>query len=266
VRTVFEEEVMKSIGFVGAGRVASILLGGWKRAGASPPAVVACDSDAGVLAALCEKHPQLRGAGGDLAAAAGQEVVFLALHPPAVPAAAAEIAKGLRPSAVLVSLAPKLSIAKLSELLGGFARIARAIPNAASIVGRGYNPVSYGSALSEADREALRDLLSPLGRNPEVPEADLETYAIVTAMGPTYLWPQLYELESLAESFGLAQEQAQQAVEAMLAGAVATMHESGLAPAEVEDLVPVKPLAEEQPALLAAYRTRLSGLREKLRA
>jgi pyrroline-5-carboxylate reductase len=258
---------MKSIGFVGAGRVASILLGGWARAGAAPPlVVVACDSDAGVLAALCEKHPQVRGAGGDIAAAARQEVVFLALHPPAIPPAAADIAKALRPSAILVSLAPKLSIARLSELLGGFARIARAIPNVASIVGRGYNPISYGNALSEADRAALRDLLSPLGRHPEVLEADLETYAIVTAMGPTYLWPQLYELQSLAESFGLAREAAQQAVEAMLAGAIATMHESGLAPAEVEDLVPVKPLAEEQPALLAAYRTRLSGLREKLRA
>lgn len=257
---------MTSIGFVGAGRVASILLGGWGKAGVTASTVVACDSDAAVLTALCGKHPRVRGVGDDVAAAAAQEVVFLALHPPAIPAVATQIARGLGASATLVSLAPKLSVAKLSELLGGFGRIARMIPNAGSIVGRGYNPICFGKDLSEPDRGALRDLLSPLGALPEVPEADLETYAIVTAMGPTYLWPQLYELESLAESFGLPHERAQQAVEAMLAGAVATMHESGLAPTQVEDLVPVKPLAEEQPALLAAYRTRLSGLREKLRA
>jgi len=257
---------MRSIGFVGAGRVASILLGGWARADASPAQLVVSDGDAAVLAALGDKYPEMRSAGRDVAEAAAQDIVFLALHPPAIPGAAADVAKGLGGSAVLVSLAPKLSIAKLSALLGGFARIARLIPNAASIVGRGYNPVSWGPALGGADRDALRRLLSPLGALPEVPEVDLETYAVITAMGPTYLWPQLYELESLAESFGLAPESARRAVGEMLAGAVATMHESGLSPAQVEDLVPVKPLAEEQPALLAAYRTRLSGLREKLRA
>jgi pyrroline-5-carboxylate reductase len=257
---------MTSIGFVGAGRVASILLGGWARADASPAQVVVSDGDAAVLAALCEKYPRVRSACTNVSEAAGQDVVFLALHPPAVPGVAAHVAKALGGSTVLVSLAPKLTIARLSELLGGFARIARLIPNAASIVGRGYNPISYGTALGEADRESLRRLLSPLGNLPEVPEADLDAYAVITAMGPTYLWPQLYELESLAESFGLGHEGAQRAVEEMVAGAVATMHESGLSPTQVEDLVPVKPLAEEQPALLAAYRTRLSGLMEKLRA
>ncbi len=68
--------------------------------------------------------------------------------------------------------------------------------------------VAFGPGLSPADREVLQGLLAPLGECPEVEERHLEAYAIVTAMGPTYFWPQLYELRALAESFGLPAQRA----------------------------------------------------------
>ncbi len=51
----------------------------------------------------------------------------------------------------------------------------------------------------------------------------------------------------------------------MVQGAVAAMNEAGFAPQEVQDLIPVKPLAELQPGLLEGYRTELNGLLEKIR-
>jgi pyrroline-5-carboxylate reductase len=50
------------------------------------------------------------------------------------------------------------------------------------------------------------------------------------AMGPTYLWFQLYELRDLARSFGLSDEAAATAVERMTRGALDTMN-AGLTPA-----------------------------------
>jgi pyrroline-5-carboxylate reductase len=49
-------------------------------------------------------------------------------------------------------------------------------------------------------------------------------------------------LYSLGELFGLSADEANRAVLSMTAGAVKTMQESGLTPAGVIDLVPVKPL------------------------
>jgi hypothetical protein len=51
----------------------------------------------------------------------------------------------------------------------------------------------------------------------------------------------------------------------MVGGAVATMTESGLGPDDVQDLIPVKPLADLQSALLDGYRTKLRGAMEKIR-
>jgi pyrroline-5-carboxylate reductase len=180
----------------------------------------------------------------------------------------ADAVSGIRDSlgagSVLVSLAPVVSIARLSELCGGFGRIVRMIPNAPSIIGKGYNPVAFSEGLSPEERSRLQALFAPWGRCPVVKESTLEAYAIATAMGPTYFWPQLYELAALAESFGLTREAALEGIGEMIGGAASAMSLSGLAAEEVQDLIPVKPLAEDVDALTRAYRKKLTGLFEKL--
>jgi pyrroline-5-carboxylate reductase len=254
----------RSVGFIGGGRVVSILLNGWRNSGSLPPRVELHDSDERVLGRLRDRFPGV-GTGG-LEAVAGQDVVFLALHPPAIRDAITSLKSNLRKDALLVSLAPKLSIAKLAEMLNGFDRIVRMIPNAPSIVGQGYNPIVFGPSLDAADRAAVEELVSSLGVSPQVPESQLEAYAVVVAMGPTYLWPQLYELKALAESWGLDSPESMAAIEALACGCVATMRRSGLTQDQVMDLIPAKPLAEDVDAMVDVFREKLEKLYGKLRA
>jgi pyrroline-5-carboxylate reductase len=255
---------IESVGFVGGGRVARIMLEGWQRAAAMPGKVIVSDPSEATLASLKSRYPAIETCLGDNCAAAGQQVVFLGLHPPVFADSVPELAAVLRPDAIAVSLAPKVTIAKLSGLLGGFERLARLIPNAPSIVGAGFNPVAFGPGLDAGSRQAVLELLAPLGDTPVVDEATLEAYAVTSAMGPTYLWFQLYELRDLARSFGLSDEASALAVQRMVAGALATM-DSELTPAEVMDLVPVRPLADSEPAVLDAYRTRLPAVMDRIR-
>ncbi len=254
-----------SLGFIGGGRIARILLQGWARAGTSPGEVVVCDPADSVVDRLQSECKGVVVRRGDYAAVGGQDVVFVAVHPPAIAETAAAVGKSLRAESIVVSLAPKFTIAKFAELLGGFRRVARVIPNAPSLVSRGYNLVAWGESLAEADRQVVRQLLVPLGESPEVAEGTLEAYAVVAAMGPTYFWPQWEELAALGEEFGLAAVDARKAVRAMLLGAVDTLFDSGLSPVEVMDLVPVKPLGEFEPTLREAYRTRLTAIMNKIR-
>jgi pyrroline-5-carboxylate reductase len=255
----------ESVGFVGGGRVARIVLEGWSRAGAMPAHVVVSDPNADVLAGLVARFPRIETCVGDNCAAAGQKIVFIGLHPAAFGEALADVGAALRRDAAVVSLAPKITIERLAGMLGGFVRIARAIPNAPSIVGSGFNPVSFGPGLPDADRQAILELFAPLGDAPIVDEATLEAYAVTAAMGPTYLWFQLYGLRELARSFGLSGEAAATAVDRMTRGALDTMAGSRLTPEEVMDLVPVHPLGEDEPAIGDAYRTRLTAVMERIR-
>ncbi len=240
------------------------MVGGWKRANRSLPKVVVSEIDAGTRERLAAEFPSLV-VTADNREAARQGLVLFALHPPACPDVLGEIKGSLSPTAILVSLAPKWTMGRISGLLGGFNRLARVIPNAPSVVNKGYNPLSFSDQLSPADRAQVLSLFTPLGDCPEVPEDTLEAYAIVAAMGPTYLWYQLYQLIDLGCEFGLAREAATKAVVAMMDGAVATMAAAGLAPEGVMDLIPVKPLAAMEPTVKEAYASTLGALHKKLR-
>jgi pyrroline-5-carboxylate reductase len=256
----------KTVGFIGAGRVARIILGGLQKAGSLPSRVVASDTNPEVLKRLNAIFPFVETALNHNREAAAQDLVFLGLHPPAMVGALGEIKDAMIPSAVLISLAPKLSFSKISEALGGFSRIVRLIPNAASIIGQGYNPIAFAPSLDLQERKKIKTLVSTLGECPEVPEDKLEAYAVIVAMGPTYLWFQFEELRTLAESFGLTPEETHKGLAAMAAGAVKTLFDSGMTAEEVIDLIPVKPLGEDEAAIRAAYRARLEPLYRKLKS
>ena len=255
----------KTVGFVGGGRVARIILGGWEKAGQMPVKVVVSDLSMDVLNRLQARFPMIQIVHNDNKPPASQDLVFAGLHPPALPGCLGEIKACLKPSAILISLAPKLSIAKITGALGGFDHIIRLIPNAPSIIGEGFNPISFSGGLSEAERAEISALMSVLGKCPEVDEDKLEAYAILTAMGPTYLWFQLHELQKIAESFGLSRPEAESGVSEMVAGAGKTLYGSGMTAEEVMDLIPVKPLGEEEGTIKAAYHAKLESLYAKLK-
>ncbi len=251
-----------SIGFIGAGRIAHIMLGGWQLADTQLPEVYAYDQSPDAIAALQRDFPFVRAA--SLAEASSQTLVFGALHPPAMKEALVEIGRHLRSDAFFCSLAPMIRLPALQQLLGGFARIARMNPNAPSIVGSGYNPVSFGQKLPEKDRAEFLQLLKPLGACPEVDDAMIETYAVVSAMGPTYFWFQFEELRKMTEAWGMDAQAARAAIAGMLHGAVDTMFGFDLKPEKVLDLVPVRPMGGDEEAIRGMMQAKVGGIYAKL--
>jgi pyrroline-5-carboxylate reductase len=255
----------KTVGFIGGGRVAHIILGGLKKAGQMPATVVVSDVSLEVLNRVQARYPKTRTVHNDNRPPASQDWVFVGLHPPALPGCLGEIKTCLKPNAILISLAPKLSIAKLTGVLEGFDRIVRLIPNAPAIIGEGFNPISFSGTLSGAEKAEVSAFVSALGKCPEVDEGKLEAYAIVTAMGPTYLWFQLHELQKIAESFGLSRGEAETGIAEMVGGTGKSLFGSGMGAEEVMDLIPVKPLGDEEGNIKAVYHAKLEALYAKLK-
>jgi len=255
----------ESIGFIGAGRITRIILTALEKAGRLPRSITVSDADLDVLAKLKQSFPFLITAANDNAKPAACDIVFVSLHPPVLAQALGDVKLSIRPDTVLVSLAPKISIDMLSNILGGHGKIVRMIPNAPTIINRGYNPVAFSINMGAEEKADIIDLFGILGVCPEVPEQNLEAYAIIAAMGPTYFWFQWQTLAEVAAAFGLQETDARDCIAKMLTGAVDTMFASGLTPSEVMDLVPVKPLASDEEAIKDIYRSRLKSLFAKLK-
>jgi pyrroline-5-carboxylate reductase len=257
--------ISKSFGFIGGGRAVKIILGGLKKINKIPSKIIVSDVNIEMLNSLKSSHPDIYIVHGNNYEAAKMDVVILSLHPPVFPDALKEISGAISENTMLISFAPKISIEKISAELNGFNRIVRVIPNAPSIINSGYNPIHISESFSELERKQILSFFELFGKCPEVKEENLEAYAILAAMGPTYFWFQLYEIMDICASFGLSEEEIKSTIPLMLEGSIKTIFDSGLKPAEVIDLIPVKPIGEEEENIRNIYKTKLIPLFKKLK-
>ena len=92
----------------------------------------------------------------------------------------------------------------------------------------------------------------------------LESYAVISAMGPTYFGFQFAEVEALANAFGLDQDAAREAMRAMLIGTADLLFASDLPRTQVLDLVPVRPMAEHEAEIRQMLNKQLGGIYTRL--
>ena len=156
----------RSVGFVGGGRVARILLEGWRASDKMPDSVFVVEPDESVLASLREVAPEVGATDPNEIGACG--VVFLAVHPPVLKEVQVQLGGKVEPESVVVSLAPKVKVATIEEALGTD-RVVRMIPNAPSAIGAGYNPVFFSEAIDGETKLLLKRMFAPWATNRKSP-------------------------------------------------------------------------------------------------
>jgi pyrroline-5-carboxylate reductase len=253
----------QSIGFIGGRRITRILLQAFSNKDVKFNSVVVADPNNEVTARLKINFPFIK-VDND-ANAASQDLVFISLHPPVIMDTLEQVKNNVRSNATVISLAPKINIVKISSKLGQVKNIARLIPNATSYINNGFNPVCFSRGFDKGVKESVLDLLATLGHTFEVAEEKLESYAIVSAMLPTYFWFQWNYLEEIGVKTGLTKSESEAAVHQTLKAAINLMYNTDLKPEEVIDLIPLKPIGEHESQIVDIYKTRLLGLFEKIK-
>ncbi|MBT3207253.1 MAG: NAD(P)-binding domain-containing protein [Bacteroidetes bacterium] len=236
----------KSIGFIGGGRITKILLQGFKNQNVKFNSVMVCDINDKTLIELKKNFPFIETT-TSAQETASKEVVFIALHPHVIGEIVFELKDAIDSNTLIISLAPKFSIQKLSELLGT-QRIIRVIPNATSFANLGYNPICFANAIGKSEKESV-----------------LEAYAIASAMLPTYFWFQWKEIEHISKEMGFAENESKEAVYETLKAALELMYNRDLSYSGLIDLIPVKPIGENEDEIKGILKNKLLGLFDKIK-
>ena len=254
----------KTIGFIGGGRITKIFLQAFQNKKTVFENVKVFDPNGETLDALKDLFPSIEKVESAMEAAK-QDVAVLAVHPPVMMQTLEAIKDVVSVETLVVSLAPKITIAKMATVLGA-AKIVRMIPNATSYINKGYNPVAFHPEAKKKCKKQFMKMVKALGKNFEVDENKLEGYAIVSAMLPTYFWFQWEEMQKVAEATGLEEKEAKRIIEATLKKSISIFFHSGLSTDEVKDLIPVKPIGESEEQIKEIYQTKLMGLYDKIKA
>jgi pyrroline-5-carboxylate reductase len=253
----------QSIGFIGGGRVTRILLQAFKNKNAKFSKIVVTETNKEVADNLKNIFPEIQIENSSVTAS--QDIVFISLHPPVVMDTLESIKGSVKSNTIVISLAPKITLMKISLKLNHTKNIARLIPNATSYINEGYNPVCFSADFAGREKQQVLDLLGLMGNTFEVPEEKLESYAIMSAMLPTYFWFQWKELAVIGQKIGLSEKESKDSINNTLIASLNLMYKSGLTAGEVMDLIPVKPIGEHESQITEIYETKLIGLFEKIK-
>lgn len=123
----------------------------------------------------------------------------------------------LAPGRLVVSFMAGVGLARLGACEG---RIVRAMPNAAAEIGRSYSPWLAGPGVTDADRAAVRWLLSAIGTEDELDNEDqLDLMTAVPGSGAAYPALMAVALADYLCSNGIQEAVAWRAVEAVICDA-----------------------------------------------
>jgi len=257
---------LKSIGFVGGGRVAKILINAINNSEISVDKINVSDINSEILNSLKSSYSHVNIFHNEYTETLNSDYIFIALHPPVFLEFLKNNKSLINSSSVIISLAPKIKIDKILECFSDKMKIVRMNPNSPSYIGKGYCPVVFSNDFPLDELKKLNELFTVFGECPEVDEDKLEAFAIITAMGPTYLSFQIYELMNLADSFGLSKNEIKSGISSMLHGLTDLIFESNLIKNEVLDLIPVKPMEQFENEIISNYQNVLTNLYSKLKS
>ena len=253
-----------TLGFIGGGRITRVFLQAFKNKSIEFDSVDVYDTNKEVLVKLKEQFPDIVTT-ESVTGPSEKDMVILAVHPPVMMETLNNIKDKVNAESIILSLAPKISIDKMSKILPSN-KIVRMIPNATSIINMGYNPLSFHDSFTKEEKEKFINTFSILGHTFEVEEYKLEGYAITSAMLPTYFWFQWEKMEEIAEGTGLTNIEAEDTLYNTLKFANEIFYRSDYDHQEVIDLIPVKPIGENESEINSILGAKLIGLYDKIKS
>jgi pyrroline-5-carboxylate reductase len=167
----------------------------------------------------------------------GADALLLAVKPQVVDQVVRDLAPGLAPGALVVSIAAGISTAHLEALLPEGTPVVRVMPNTPAMVGAGMSAVSGGAHASSDQVDEVREMLSAVGTALVVPEEMQDAVTAVSGSGPAYV---ALFVDAMAEGGvrqGLPREVAYELALQTLAGTAELLRKSGQSPRELIDAV-----------------------------
>jgi pyrroline-5-carboxylate reductase len=226
-----------TIGFLGAGKMATALARGFVRAEiVSPKEIIAGDlSEAARAAFTKETGAKTTASNSDVLKFAS--VLILAVKPDQVVGVLAEQRGHFTNEHLLISIAAGVTLARLEAALPAGSRVIRVMPNTPALVGEAAAAFALGKSATAADGELAKKLLSAVGVALQVKESLLDAVTGLSGSGPAYVYQFIEALSDGGVAAGLPRDIATKLAAQTVLGAAKMVLETGQHPGALKDQV-----------------------------
>lgn len=224
----------KKISFIGGGNLAQALISGLVSCGVKPSLITVADPSSEAREQLAAKGLNTVDPTADAKAAViDADIVVLAVKPQVMKAVVSSFADVLDKQLV-ISVAAGLSTELLSEMLGGYDNIVRAMPNTPAMIQMGATGLYGTDNISAEQKQLATAVMEASGLVMWVDnEEHMHAVTAVSGSAPAYMF---YFIESMidgAVALGLDKEQASALAMQTMLGAAKMAMNSEDAPAEL---------------------------------
>lgn len=198
-----------TIAFIGAGNLASSLIGGLVNNGYDPKYIWASNPSPEKLAIL-QQHLGIHATSSNHEAASKADVLVLSVKPQVLATVAKELATTIaQQKPLVISVAAGIRVATLQTWLQGQAAIVRCMPNTPALVGNGATGLYANTNVSPPQRNQAESLMRAVGITVWLDQEDLlDVVTALSASGPAYFFLVMEALAQAAQAAGLSQETA----------------------------------------------------------
>lgn len=224
----------KTLGFIGAGNMASSLVGGLLADGYAPQDLWVSDVDPAKLEVLASRFGIHVSRDNRIVAETASVLIF-AVKPQILRAVAGEVEEAVsRSRPLIVSIAAGVSEAAIDRWLGGGQAIVRCMPNTPALVKSAATALHANERVSAAQRSAAESILRSVGLTVWVEREELlDVVTAVSGSGPAYFFLLMEALEQTATELGLDADSARLLTQQTALGAARIAIESKDGPAEL---------------------------------
>ena len=206
------------IAFIGAGNMASSLIGGLRAKGLDAAQIRASDPGADTRAKVAAEHG-IEVFADNAQAVANADVIVIAVKPQAMKAVCQDLRPHLKPHQLLVSIAAGITCTSLLNWLGE-QPLVRCMPNTPALLGKGVSGLYATAAVTSEQRQQADELLSAVGLVVWVDqEAQIDAVTAVSGSGPAYFFLLIEAMTDAGVKLGLTREVAEQLAQQTALGA-----------------------------------------------
>ena len=253
---------MSKITFIGAGNMASSIIGGLIANGTKANTITATGRRAEPLAALATRFG-IDTSQDNIAACQNADVVVLSVKPQMLKSVATELAPAIKAGTLVISVAAGISASAIEQWLGGKVAVVRCMPNTPSQVLAGASGLFANAEVSAEQKQFAESLMKATGVVVWLDDESLiDAVTAVSGSGPAYFFLFMESMIAAGIKQGLTAAQARELTLQTAAGAAKLAQESEFAVDELRRRV-TSPGGTTEQAILCFEAADLRGTVDK---
>lgn len=193
----------KTIGFIGAGKMATAIIKGLLASELFDSSKVIASEPNVPFAQSVSNELGIKVFSDNTLLAKQADIILLAVKPFVVKDVLEQISDFVDESKLIVSIAAGISSRRLEEMLGKKARIIKVMPNTPALLTCGASAVCQGENATYEDFQLVKKIFESVGKVVEADEKDIDAITGVSGSGPAFYYYIIDEIAKAGEKLGL---------------------------------------------------------------